>query len=341
MHKLMIAAAVAFCAGVMALGTAQAGATLDAVKARGQLACGVNTGLEGFGRPDDQGNWKGLDVDTCKAVAAVILGDPAKAKFTPLNAQQRFPALQSGEIDLLVRNTTWTLTRDTSLGLNFAPTTFYDGQGFLVAKAAGVASAKELSGATVCVQQGTTTELNLADYFRRHGMELKPLLFSELAEAEAAFFAGRCDAFTADGSALASIRAAKAGNPGDYVILPEVISKEPLGPVVRHGDDEFFDIVKWTVFALIEAEEYGITQANVEEMKGSDNPPVMRLLGVTAGNGEALGIDEEWAVRAIKAVGNYGEIFERNVGRGSPLKLERGLNALWTEGGLIYAMPLR
>jgi general L-amino acid transport system substrate-binding protein len=341
MHKLMIAAVVAFCASIMALGTAQAGATLDAVKGRGELVCGVNTGLEGFGRPDDQGNWTGLDVDTCRAVAAVILSDPAKTKFVPLNAQQRFPALQSGEIDLLVRNTTWTLSRDTSLGFNFAPTTFYDGQGFLVAKTAGVASAKELSGATVCVQQGTTTELNLSDYFRRYGMELNPLVFAELAEAEAAFFAGRCDAFTADGSALASIRAAKAGNPDDFMILPEVISKEPLGPVVRHGDDEFFDIVKWTIFALIEAEEYGITQANVEEMRGSEDPNVKRLLGVTAGNGEALGLDEEWAVRAIKAVGNYGEIFERNVGKSSPLKLERGLNALWTDGGLIYAMPLR
>ena len=340
MHKLMIVAVVTLYASVMALGTAQAGATLDAVKGRGELVCGVNTGLEGFGRPDDQGNWTGLDVDTCRAVAAVILGDATKAKFVPRNASQRFPSLQSGEIDLLVRNTTWNLTRDTALGFNFAPVTFYDGQGFLVAKAAGVSSAKELSGATVCVQQGTTTELNLADYFRRHGLVLNPLVFADLADAEAAFFAGRCDAFTADGSALASIRAAKAGNPDDYVILPEVISKEPLAPVVRHGDDQFFDIVKWTVVALIGAEELGITQADVEQMKGSDDPDIKRLLGVTPGNGEALGLDEEWAVRAIKAVGNYGEIFERNVGRNTALRLERGLNALWTEGGLMYAMPL-
>jgi general L-amino acid transport system substrate-binding protein len=340
MHKLMIAAVVALLGSAMAIGNAQAGATLDAVKQRGELICGANTGLAGFSRPDDQGNWTGLDVDTCRAVAAVILGSPDKAKFVPLNAQQRFPALQSGEIDLLTRNTTWTLSRDTSLGFNFAPTTYYDGQGFLVPKGT-VTSAKELSGATVCVQQGTTTELNLADYFRANNMELKPLVFVELTEAEGAFFSGRCDAYTTDASGLASTRAAKAGNPDDYVILPEVISKEPLAPTVRHGDDEFFDIVKWTVFALIEAEEKAITQANVEQMKSSDDPNIKRLLGVTPGNGEALGLDEEWAVRAIKAVGNYGEMFERNVGAGSPLKLERGLNALWTKGGLMYAPPLR
>jgi general L-amino acid transport system substrate-binding protein len=332
---------VAFCLAAFGLGSAEAGTTLDAVKARGVLQCGVNTGLAGFAQPDAQGRWSGLDIDTCKAVAAALLGDPDKTKFVPLNAQQRFPALQSGEIDLLTRNTTWTLSRDTALGFNFAPVTYYDGQGFMVAKKLGLKSAKELAGATICVQQGTTTELNLADYFRAQNMAMKPLVFVELAEAEAAFFANRCDAYTTDASGLASTRAAKAGNPDDYVILPEIISKEPLAPAVRHGDDEFYDIVKWTIYALIEAEERGLTQANVDDMKKSQDPNIMRLLGVTPGMGKALGLDEEWALRAIKAVGNYGEIFERNVGMATPLKLERGLNALWTKGGLMYAMPVR
>jgi len=322
-------------------GEARAGATLDAIKARGELICGVNTGLAGFSRPDDQGKWTGLDVDICRAIAAAIVGSADKVKFVPLNAQQRFPALQSGEVDVLSRNTTWTLTRDSSSGFNFAPPVYYDGQGFMVAKSLGVTSAKELGGATVCVQQGTTTELNLADYFRATGLSLKPLVFVELAEAEQAFFANRCDAYTTDASGLASTRAAKAGNPDDYVILPEIISKEPLGPAVRHGDDQFFDIVKWTIYALIEAEERGVTQGNLEEMRSSQDPNIMRLLGTTPGMGEALGLDPEWAARAIKAVGNYGEVFERNVGMATPLKLDRGLNALWTKGGLMYAPPIR
>ena len=341
MRMPMIAAAVTLLAALAMSGTAKAGATLDAIKGRGMLTCGVNTGLAGFGQPDSQGRWTGLDVDTCKAVAAAILGDPEKTKFVPLNAQQRFPALQSGEIDILTRNTTVTLTRDSSAGFNFAPVTYYDGQGFMVKKSLGVSRAEDLAGATVCVQQGTTTELNLADYFRANEIELKPLVFVELAEAEQAFFADRCDAYTTDASGLASTRAAKAGNPDDYAILPEIISKEPLAPAVRHGDDAFYDIVKWTVYALIEAEERGVTQANVLDLKVGQDPNIMRLLGTTPGMGEALGLDPEWALRAIKAVGNYGEMFERNVGKGSPLKLERGLNALWTNGGLMYAPPIR
>ena len=270
-----------------------------------------------------------------------MLGDASKVKYVPLNAQQRFTALQSGEVDLLSRNTTWTQQRDTALGLNFAAVTFYDGQGFMVPKKLNVKSAKELNGATVCVQPGTTTELNLADYFRATKMTFRPVVIQELADVEKAFFEGRCDVYTTDASGLASTRAAKSGNPADFVILPELISKEPLGPVVRHGDDEWFDIVKWTVYALFEAEERGVTAANAEEMKKNTDPNVQRLLGVTPGMGKNLGLDEEWAVRAIKAVGNYGEVFERNVGRNTPLKLERGLNALWTQGGLMYAMPFR
>jgi general L-amino acid transport system substrate-binding protein len=330
-------------AGIAALtaGGAQAGATLDAIKARGVLHCGVNTGLAGFSIPDAQGRWTGLDVDVCRAVAAALLGDASKVKFVPSNAQQRFPMLQSGEIDILSRNTTFTLQRDTALGFNFGPVTYYDGQGFMVARKLGVKSAKELNGATVCVQPGTTTELNLADYFRATKMTFKPVVIQELAELEAAFFAGRCDVYTTDASGLASTRAAKASNAADYLILPEIISKEPLGPVVRHGDDEWFDIMKWTVFALLEAEEYGVNQKNVDEMKKSDNPVIKRLLGATPGMGKALGLDEEWAYRAVKQVGNYGDIFERNVGMDTPLKLARGLNDLWTRGGLMYAFPVR
>jgi general L-amino acid transport system substrate-binding protein len=321
---------------------AAAGETLDAIKARGSLLCGVNTGLAGFSAADSQGAWSGLDVDVCKAIAAAILGDGNAIQFTGLTAQQRFTALQSGEVDILSRNTTWTLTRDTSLGLDFIGVSFYDGQGFMVTKALGVSSALELNGATVCVQPGTTTELNLADFFRANGMEFEPVVIEDFNEVNAAFFAGRCDAYTTDASGLASIRANAPGNPDDYVILPEIISKEPLGPAVRHGDSAFYDIAKWTLFALLEAEEKGITQANVEEMKASSQDPnVQRLLGTTPGMGEALGLSEDWAVNAIKAVGNYGEIFARNVGPDTPLRLERGLNALWTEGGLMYAPPAR
>lgn len=319
-----------------------AGATLDAVKQRGTVKCGVNVGLAGFSIADSQGEWSGLDAAFCKAFAAAVLQDPTKVDWVPLSAQQRFTALQSGEIDVLSRNTTWTLTRDASLGLNFTVVTFYDGQGFMVPADLGVKSAKELSGAEVCVQTGTTTELNLADYFRANDMEFKPVVFESLEESKTAFFNGRCQVYTTDRSGLASLRASDAPNPKDYVILPETISKEPLGPVVRRGDDEWFAIVKWVIYATIEAEEYGVNQDNVDEMKAnSTNPSVQRLLGVSGDMGQLLGLDNEWAYRVIKEVGNYGEIFERNVGPDTPIGLDRGLNALWTEGGLMYAMPIR
>jgi general L-amino acid transport system substrate-binding protein len=320
---------------------ALAGPTVDKIKKADALTCGVSTGLPGFSNADSQGKFTGLDVDVCKAIAAALLGSAEKVKYVPLTAQQRFTALQSGEVDLLSRNTTWTQQRDTALGLNFAPTTYYDGQGFMVPAKLGVKSAKELNGATVCVQPGTTTELNLADYFRANKLEFKPVVIEDLKEIEAAFFAGRCDVYTTDASGLASTRAVKTSNASDYVILPEIISKEPLAPAVRHGDDEFFDIVKWTVHALIEAEESGVTQANVDQMLKSDNPNVKRLLGATAGMGKNLGLDEQWAYRIVKQVGNYGEVFERNVGANTPLKLQRGLNALWTKGGLMYSPPFR
>jgi general L-amino acid transport system substrate-binding protein len=320
---------------------AQGGGTLATVKQRGELVCGVSTGVTGFSAPDAQGKYSGLDVDVCRALAAAILGSGDKVKFVPSTAQQRFPMLQSGEVDVLSRNTTWTLTRDTDNGFNFAPVTFYDGQGFLVRTKSGVKSAKELNGATVCVQPGTTTELNLADYFRATKMSFKPVVIAELNELEAAFVSGRCDVYTTDASGLASFRAARSGDPNAFLILPERISKEPLAPTVRQGDDQWFDIVKWVVYALIQAEESAITQANVEDLKKSDDPNIKRMLGVTPGMGKALGLDEEWMVRAIKAVGNYGEIFERNVGKNSSLKLERGQNDLWTRGGLMYAMPIR
>jgi general L-amino acid transport system substrate-binding protein len=340
MRPRIVFAAAAAAAAFLA-GPALAGPTLDKVKGQGTIVCGVSTGLAGFSLADSQGKYTGLDVDFCRALAAAVLGDANKVKFAPLSAQQRFTALQSGEVDLLSRNTTWTTQRDTQLGLNFAPTMYYDGQGFMVPKKLGVKSAKELNGATVCVQPGTTTELNLADFFRANKMEFKPVVIERLEEVEAAFFSGRCDAYTTDASGLAATRVAKAPNPDDYVILPEIISKEPLAPAVRHGDDEWFDIVKWTVYALIEAEERGVTSKNVDEMLKSDDPNVKRLLGVTPGMGKSLGLDEKWAYNAIKQVGNYGEIFDRNVGKNSPLKLERGLNDLWTRGGLQYAMPIR
>jgi general L-amino acid transport system substrate-binding protein len=326
---------------VATTGQAFAQKTLEAIKARGELVCGVSTGLGGFSVPDSEGKWTGLDVDVCKGIAAAIFGDASKVKFQALSAQQRFTALQSGEVDLLSRNTTWTLTRDTSLGLNFAGVTYYDGQGFMVPKKLGVTSAKELDGATVCVQPGTTTELNLADYFRANNMKFTPVVIEALQEVNAAFFSGRCDVLTTDASGLASVRKndAPKGKSEDYVILPEIISKEPLGPAVRHGDDQFFDVVKWVVNALIEAEEFGITQANADKMAAeSTNPSVKRLLGATPGMGKALGLDEAWAKNAIKAVGNYGEIWERNI---PPLGLPRGLNKLWTNGGIMYAPPVR
>jgi general L-amino acid transport system substrate-binding protein len=345
MAPKITAALTAFLIGLSLMGSvvrpALAGPTLEAIKARGELRCGVSHGLVGFSQLDAQGRWTGIDADFCRAVAAAVVGDGAKVRFLPFNAQQRFSALQSGEIDVLARNTTWTLSRDTALGLNFAGVIFYDGQGFLVAKRAKVKQVRDLSGASICVQQGTSTELNLADHFRANALRFKAVVFQDLAEAEKAFFEGRCDAFTADNSALQSIRAAKAGNPDDYLVLPELISKEPLGPAVRQGDEQWFDIVKWVLFALIEAEEVGVTSANLEARKKSPDPNLQRLLGVTAGMGGNLGLSDDWAARAIAATGNYGEIFERNVGQSSGLKLERGHNALWKDGGLLYAMPFR
>jgi general L-amino acid transport system substrate-binding protein len=328
-------------AGAMATAPAHAGKTLDAIKARGQLVCGVNPSLPGFAAADSQGNWAGLDVDVCKAIAATVLSDATKIKWTPLNASQRFAVLQSGEIDVLSRNTTWTLTRDASLGLHFTGVTYYDGQGFMVPKKSKITSAAKLKGATVCVQSGTTTEKNLNDYSKSMKLNMKPVVFDTQEATNKAYFAGRCQAYTTDASGLASVRNKEATNPDDHVILPELISKEPLGPSVRRGDDEFFAIVKWVVFALIEAEEYGITQANVDQMKTSQDPVVQRILGVSEDTGKLLGLDKDWAYRAIKAVGNYGEIFERNVGPKTALKLPRGANNLWNKGGFMYAPPVR
>jgi general L-amino acid transport system substrate-binding protein len=340
MHSKSVFLATALAATVAAA-PAFAGPTLDKVKSQGAVVCGVSTGLAGFSLADSQGKYTGLDVDYCRALAAAVLGDANKVKFSPLSAQQRFTALQSGEVDLLSRNTTLTLQRDTQLGLNFASPMYYDGQGFMVAKKLGVKSAKDLNGATVCVQPGTTTELNLSDFFRANKIQFKPVVIEKLEEVESAFFSGRCDAYTTDASGLAATRVSKAPKPDDYVILPEIISKEPLAPAVRQGDEEWFDIVKWTVYALIEAEEKGVTSKNVDQMTSSDDPNVKRLLGATPGMGKSLNLDEKWAYNAIKQVGNYGEIFDRNVGKDSPLKLERGLNDLWTRGGLQYAMPIR
>ncbi|MBU1231846.1 MAG: amino acid ABC transporter substrate-binding protein [Proteobacteria bacterium] len=320
-------------------GIAQA-STKDEVQKRGYLQCGVSTGLPGFSNPDEKGHWTGLDVDVCKAIAAATLGDATKIKYVPLNAKERFTALQSGEIDALVRGTTWTLTRDSSLGLNFTGVNYYDGQGFLVSKKMGVKSALELDGAAVCIQGGTTTELNLADYFKENKMEYKPVVFDTHDATAKAFDNGRCDVLTSDQSQLYGLRT-HLTKPEDAVVLPEVISKEPLGPVVRQGDDAWFNIVKWTLNAMIEAEEMGVTQANVDEMKNSNNPGVRRLLGLDGIGGKGLGLNDDWAYQIIKQVGNYGEAFERNVGMSSPLKIERGLNALWSKGGIMYAPPLR
>ncbi len=341
MQKLFTATAVAALAVGVTAGAAHAGPTFDSVKSRGEVVCGVHTGLAGFGAPNAQGQFKGLDIDICRAVAAAVFGDSEKVKYVALSAQQRLAALQAGEVDILSRNTTWTLTRDTANGLNFTAVNYYDGQGFMVPKSLGVSSAKELDGATVCVQTGTTTELNMADYFRANGMKLNPLTIEAFEEVNAAYASGRCDAITSDASQLAAIRANDLPNPDDHVILPELISKEPLTPAVRHGDDQWFDVVKWAFYAMVEAEELGITAENVDEMKASENPNIKRLLGVTPGMGDALGLPNEWAYNVIKQVGNYGQSFERNVGKDSPLKLERGLNALWTDGGLMYAPPAR
>jgi len=330
-------------AAALVLGTfagAQA-ATLDVVKKRGEVRCGTTTGFAGFSAPDAKGVWRGLDVDLCRAVAAAVFGDASKFKVVPLNSQQRFTALQSGEVDVLTRNTTVTQQRDTALGLIHAGINFYDGQGFLVPKSLGVKSATELNGATICLQTGTSNENTLADWARAHNVDYKPVVIETFDEVVNAFASGRCDVFSTDASGLASIRISKLQNPDDYIVLPEIISKEPLGPFVRRGDDDWLNIVHWSLSAMIEAEEYGITSANVDEQTKSDNPNVKRILGVIPGAGANMGLDEKWAYNIIKQVGNYGESFDRNVGAGSPLKIERGLNAQWTKGGLMYALPIR
>jgi general L-amino acid transport system substrate-binding protein len=318
--------------------TGAAAGTLQDVKAKGYISVGVNEGLFGFSKPDEKGVWRGLDVDTARAVSVAIFGAPDKIKFVPLTAKTRFTALQSGEIDLLTRNATQTLTRETALGLNFVHPNYYDGQGFLVPKKLGVTSAKELDGATVCVLPGTTTELNVADYFRANKMTMKPVVIESTPELAKAFFAGRCDTLTSDASQLAGTRAT-APNPDDYIILPEIISREPLAPAVRHGDDQWYDLVNFSVMAMMEAEFLGITSQNADAMLKSSDPKIQRFLGVSPGNGEALGVDEKFAYNIVKMVGNYGEVFERNVGKNTPLKIERGLNALWTNGGIMYTPP--
>lgn len=331
---------MAVCITILTLSTIAMAGTLQDVKTKGFIQVGVNGELFGFGKADDKGIWKGLDVDCARALSAAVFGDPDKIKYTPLTAKTRFTALQSGEIDVLFRNATQTLTRDTDLGLDFAMVNYYDGQGFLIPKKLGVKSAKELDGATVCVLPGTTTELNVADYFRSNKMKMNPVVIENNAELAQAFFAGRCDCLTSDASQLAGTRAV-APNPGDYMILPEIISKEPLAPAVRHGDNQWKDIVTYTIYALIEAEELGITSKNVDEMLKSVNPVVQRFLGVTEGNGKALGLDEKFAYNIVKMVGNYSEVFERNVGKNTQLGIERGLNALWTNGGLMYSPPFK
>ena len=322
--------------------SAWAGKTLDQIKQRDQLVCGVNTGIAGFSAADSQGKWSGMDVDICKAVAAAVLGNPDKVRYVPLSAPQRFAALQSGEVDILSRNTTVTLSRDTALGLSLTAVVFYDGQGFMVSAKSGIKSAKQLKNATVCTQTGTTTEKNLSDFSRAHKLGIKPVVFEKLDAANAAYFSGRCQAYTTDASGLASIRSREAKNPKDHVILPDLISKEPLGPMVRKGDDEWLSIVRWTVYGLIEAEELGITSDNMNQLlNDSSDPAVQRLLGKGDDLGKMLGLEKDWMARALAAVGNYGQMYERHVGEKTPVGLKRGANALWTQGGLIYALPLR
>lgn len=328
---------------VLTLGLpAWAGKTLDQIKQKDVLSCGVNTGVAGFSAADSQGKWSGIDVDVCKALAAAVLGSPDKVRYVPLSAPQRFTALQSGEVDILSRNTTVTLSRDTALGLSLTAVLFYDGQGFMVPAKSNLKSAKQLKNATVCVQSGTTTEKNLSDYSRAHKLGIKPVVFEKLDAANAAYFSGRCQAYTTDASGLASIRSREAKNPKDHVILPDLISKEPLGPMVRKGDDEWLSIVRWTVYGLIEAEELGLKSDNLQkQLAESTDPAVWRLLGKGEDLGKMLGLDKEWLFRALVAVGNYGEMYERHVGEKTPVGLKRGVNALWTQGGLIYALPLR
>jgi general L-amino acid transport system substrate-binding protein len=327
-------------AAALALASPVAATTLDTVKTRGVLNCGANGQLPGFGLPDAEGNWTGFDVDYCRAIAAAIFNDPTKVKFVALTAKDRFTALQSGDVDVLIRNTTWSSSRDTQLGLNATGPNYYDGQGLMVRKSLKVNSALELSDASICVQQGTTTELNLADYFRANKMKLKSVAFGQLDEALKAYDTGRCDAFTTDASGLYGVRL-KLAKTDDHVVLPEIVSKEPLSPFVRHGDDQWFDIVKWVHFALLNAEEFNVTKANVDEQLKSENPEIKRLLGSEGNYGEQLGLTKDWAYRIIKHVGHYGEIFDRNLGQGSPLKITRGLNALWTKGGIQFGPPVR
>jgi general L-amino acid transport system substrate-binding protein len=343
--RIRLAASLLIVAAACGLGIAPppafAGKTLDAVRQRGELVCGVSTGIGGFSIVDSKGEWTGLTTDFCRAVTAAVLGDASKVKFVPLTPQQRFPALQSGEIDLLATLATWTLTRDASLSLIYAGVYFYDGQGFLVAKSLGVKSARELEGASICTASGTTSELNLADYFHSNKIVFRPVVFDSQNEARAAFFNGRCQAFSADISYLSSVRASDAQKPEDFTILPEVISKEPLGPLVARDDLDFMSIVKWTLYVLIEAEEKGVTSANLDAMKSGSGPSIQRLLGANGELGSKLGLDASFAYRIIKSVGNYGEMFERNLGPKTPLRLERNLNNLWTRGGMMYAMPAR
>jgi general L-amino acid transport system substrate-binding protein len=341
MRAAPIAIAGSAAALLVTLNVAEAGQTLDGVKGKDFIQCGVSTGVPGFSSPDDEGNWSGIDVDLCRALAAALFGDEEKVRFTPLTAKERFTALQSGEVDILSRNTTWTLTRDTSLGLEFTGVTYYDGQGFMVPNELGVQSALELDGASVCVQPGTTTELNLADYFRTNNMNYQPVVLERPDEIRVAYEQGRCDVWTTDKSGLYGFRTTLA-EPDAHTILPETISKEPLGPVVRHGDNEWTDIVRWTLYAMIEAEELGVNSGNVEDLKAnSTNPNVRRLLGVEGEMGQSLGLPADWGAQVITQVGNYGEVFEANLGQSTPLKIDRGENALWTDGGLQYAMPVR
>ena len=337
--KAMLTAFLALSASVT-VATAQAQTSLATVKNRGTLICGVSPGLAGFGLPDAQGEWAGLDVDLCRAISAAIFNDAKKVKFTPLSSKDRFTALQSGEVDLLSRTSTWTMARDTSLGLSFAGVNYYDGQAFLVQKKLAVESALKLNGASICLQQGTTTELNVADYFRKNNIKYEPVTFDKGDEAIKAFESGRCDALTDDASALYALKL-KLVKPDDAMVLPEIISKEPLGPVVRSADMPWFNLVKWVNFAMLNAEELGVTKANVDEMLKSTNPEIRRLLGVEGKFGEGIGLTSDWVYRIVKQVGNYGEAFERNVGSGSELKIARGKNDLWTKGGLQYAPPIR
>ncbi|MDX5378129.1 MAG: amino acid ABC transporter substrate-binding protein [Halomonas sp.] len=334
---VLLTSAAALTLGAVSVASAE---TLENTRERGVVQCGVSDGLPGFSAPNDQGEWQGLDVDVCRAVAAAVFGDADAVRYISLNAVERFTALQSGEVDVLSRNTTWTATRDTTLGLNFAGVNFYDGQGFLVSKDLGISSAKELDGAAICIQSGTTTELNLADYFRANEMQFDPIVFDTSEQTVGGFEAGRCDVLTSDTSQLAALRI-QLSEPDSAMILPEVISKEPLGPVVRQGDDQWFNIVKWSLFAMLNAEELGVNSENVDEMRDSDNPNVARLLGQDGNYGEGMGLDANWAYNIISQVGNYAESFDRNVGPNSPLGIERGVNALWNDGGFQYAPPIR